>query len=617
MKYERRPRRFQRLAAIIIMGIGVALLWLSQMPLEIIQRFGGHLAPDGNLEILASISETWLHGGLLVGGGLLFVFGGVWLVKPAWVTQPVGWFAREVKSFCSLLPKDLNSFLRQLAGWPHDRVDGWALLVTMLLSLLLRISLLDRPMYHDESYTVLTWASGTLRYMLEDYHLPNNHIFHTLLVGISYNLIGSQPWAVRLPAFIAGMLLIPAGYGLTRRWYSRGTALLAAFFVGMAPILTDYATNARGYTLFMLFSLLIFWLAARLVRTNNRFEWALLALFGALGFWTVPMMLYPFGAVCVWIFLSILFDRKALEAYGSRGRLLKYLFMVGIAAIILTGLMYLPVLLNTGTTQLFNNPFIAPLSAEEFWPTLFISRLPETYNELTRSLDVMGQLVLILGLVLSIALNKKTGKSSIHGLAAVLLWAIPILVWRKPNAWARTWSFLFPMIFIWAAAGWVQLISFLKFGENALGVKRWLTAGTSVVVLAGALIIGVQHRLSLCPGVLCESGEEESTVLYLMPKLQKTDVVLVESPSNVVFWYYFTQYGISRDHFRTDIPFERAYILVRPAEEQSLDTVMGVNGYSQDWFDMNTLELVYTDRAILTYQVDANLERVRYEYGIK
>jgi len=617
MKYQRRTRWLQQLAAIIILGIGSGLLWLWQMPLEFIQRYGGLLAPDGNLEILARIPEPWLRGGLLAGGGLFFVFGVGWLVKPAWVSQPAVWIAREVKSFYCLLPQDVKSFVRQLAGWPHNRVDGWLLLMTMVLSLFLRISLLDRPMYHDESYTVLTWASGTLRYMLEDYHLPNNHIFHTLLVGISYNLIGSQPWAVRLPAFMAGMLLIPAGYGLARRWYSRATALLAAFYIGMAPILTDYATNARGYTLFMLFSLLIFWLAARLMRTNNRFEWALLAIFAALGFWTVPMMLYPFGAVCVWIFLSGIFDQQATTAYGSMLRLIKFVCAAGIATIILTGLMYLPVLLNSGMSQLFNNPFVAPLSSAEFWPTLFYSRLPETYWELTRNLGVIGQVVLMVGLVLSVALHKKTGKYSIHGLAAVLLWAIPMLVWRKPNAWARTWSFLFPMFLIWAAAGWVQLLSFLKLAEKAVQVKRWLMAGATVVILAGALIIGVQHRLSLCPDVLCGTGEEESTVLYLMPKLQKTDVVLVESPSNVVFWYYFSQYGISRHHFRTDQPFERAFILVRPAEEQSIDTVMGVNGYSQDWVEMDTLELVHTEGAIQTYQVDANLERVRSEYGIK
>jgi len=607
----------RNLAALILLAIGAALLWLSQLSLERIQQFGGYLAPDGNLEILTRVPESLLRGGLFAAGAVLFVFGVVWLVKPAWVNQSFKWIAGEGKSFFGHLPGDFQGFFRQAAGWPHARIDGWILLAIALLSLIVRISLLDRPMYHDESYTVLTWASGTLRYMLEDYHLPNNHIFHTLLVAASYHLIGSQPWAVRLPAFIAGMLLIPAGYGLARRWYGRVTALIAALFIAMGPIITDYATNARGYTLFMLFSLLIFWVAARLMRQNNRFERGLLALFGALGFWTVPMMLYPFGAVCVWIGLSAIFDQQVIAVYGSRLRLIKYICAAGIATIILTGLMYLPVLLNSGTSQLFNNPFVAPLSAEEFWPTLFISRLPETYAELTRSLGGFGQAVLIIGVFLSIVLHKKTGKYSIHGLAAVLIWAIPMLVWRKPNAWARTWSFLFPMAFIWAAAGWVQLTSFLKFGEKIFRTKQWLAAGVAVVVIAGALMIGVQHRLSLCPGVLCRPGEEESTVLYLMPRLEESDLVLVESPSNVVFWYYFSQYGISREHFRTDQPFERAFILVRQQDDQSLDTVMGVNGYSEDWFEMGTLELVHTEGAIQTYQVDANLERVRNEYGIK
>ena len=119
-------------------------------------------------------------------------------------------------------------------------------------------------------------------------------------------------------------------YGLARRWYGRGAGFIAAGVAAFVPVFSYYASNGRGYPLYMLFTVLLFWLAARLLRNNNLLEWMLWIIIGALGFWTVPMMLYPFGAVCVWILLAALFDRQAKQAYGSPLRLIKYLVTGGI-----------------------------------------------------------------------------------------------------------------------------------------------------------------------------------------------------------------------------------------------------------------------------------------------
>ena len=68
-----------------------------------------------------------------------------------------------------------------------------------------------------------------------DYHLPNNHVFHSILVYFSTRIFGIQPWAVRLPAFTAGVLLVPAAYWLAKRLYDRWTALGAALLVAWFP----------------------------------------------------------------------------------------------------------------------------------------------------------------------------------------------------------------------------------------------------------------------------------------------------------------------------------------------------------------------------------------------
>ncbi len=81
--------------------------------------------------------------------------------------------------------------------------------VITLLGLILRLLEINKPIAYDEAYTFINFASKPFKYILADYSAPNNHIFHTILVGIAYRLFGGQPWVVRLPAFLAGTLMAP------------------------------------------------------------------------------------------------------------------------------------------------------------------------------------------------------------------------------------------------------------------------------------------------------------------------------------------------------------------------------------------------------------------------
>lgn len=606
-----------RVGILLFLGIGGLAAWLSFQPIYTWQALGDNLAPDGSLEVLRLIPERILQVLAGVLAILLIGLGVMMIARPVLIRRLFNRLFVSAGSLVKRFPADVKTFFRQLHGWPHSRRDRWILLLIIGVPILLRATLLDRPMNHDEAYTAVTWAPGPLRYIVEDYHLPNNHIFHTVLVSLTYLVFGSQPWSIRLPALFAGLLLIPAGYGLARRWYGQTAGLIAAGLIAIAPVITDYSTNARGYSLFMLMSVLVFWLAARLVRKNNLFEWLLLALFTALGFWTVPMMLYPFGAVCVWIGLTAFLDPQTRQAYGGSLRLLKYLFIAGILTIFLTGLLYSPVLLHSGPGPLFNNPFIAPLSFEEFWPTLLESRVPETLAEWSRGFGPAGLALLSAGIFLSLIFHRQSGRYAIHALGAVLLWMIPVLLLRRPNTWPRTWSYIYPLGFIWAAAGWAGLVDWLRvLAKNENGWK-WALRGAGGVTLIVGLLMSFSHSRQICSQLDCQPGAEEAAVAYLQPRLEETDLVLVESPSNAVIWYYFEQYGLSRDHFRKDLPFYRATILINKTEDQTVESIITHFGFSREWFEMDTLSLEHANNLMEIYQVEANKERVNYEYGIE
>src|SRR5215212_9542999 len=104
-----------------------------------------------------------------------------------------------------------------------------------LLGLLLRMLDLNKSIAYDEAYTFIHFASRPFKHILADYSAPNNHIFHTILVGIVYRLFGGEAWVLRLPAFVAGILMIPSMFITARRFFSRYQALAAAGLIAVIP----------------------------------------------------------------------------------------------------------------------------------------------------------------------------------------------------------------------------------------------------------------------------------------------------------------------------------------------------------------------------------------------
>ena len=182
---------------------------MSFQPFAVWQSLGSSLAPDGDLEVLTPGALSGFAKVVLVAGIVFIVLQRGMAVKPAAsqeLLQRMGRSIRSLRSASQLIGAPSSAS----CGWPPERVDRWIVWGLMLLSVLARVTLLDRPMLHDESYTVEAWAAGSVRNLLEDYHLPNNHIFHTLLVSFFIKTFGVLPWIVRLPAFSAIALLIPA-----------------------------------------------------------------------------------------------------------------------------------------------------------------------------------------------------------------------------------------------------------------------------------------------------------------------------------------------------------------------------------------------------------------------
>ena len=205
-------------------------------------------------------------------------------------------------------PVDCLPTIRGPDGRPRQsRLETAALIAIVVVGTAVRLAFLFRPMQLDEAYTYNEYASKPVLDGLSWYTLPNNHLLNTLLIHVSTVVLGNEPWVVRLAALAAGLGLIPATYALTRRLCGPPEALLAAALVAASEPLIDYSTNARGYTLVALVTVLLAVTAERILadgRGGRAWDWVWFTILPAVGCFAIPIMLYPYGGIVLWLVLG-------------------------------------------------------------------------------------------------------------------------------------------------------------------------------------------------------------------------------------------------------------------------------------------------------------------------
>src|SRR6266852_173534 len=254
------------------------------------------------------------------------------------------------------------------------------LIILSVAAAVVRWPMLSRPMGTDESASFIYYASHPLWVPMTIYGSPNNHILHSVLMHIAWKTFGGAEWALRLPAFLAGIAIIPLTYIAARELSERG-ALVAAALAAAAPVLADYSTDARGYTLLCFCLLICIASMARIIRTGSNKASLLFAISAALGFFTVPVMLYPFVMLAMWG------RRKGLVAV--------------IGAIVLTILLYAPVLVVSWIESLTANPYVRPLPIAIFFRSV-PSYAAAVWSSMFAGVPLVIQILVAIGFVIGV-----------------------------------------------------------------------------------------------------------------------------------------------------------------------------------------------------------------------
>jgi hypothetical protein len=434
----------------------------------------------------------------------------------------------------------------------ESRLHLAALGSIVLAAVLVRLEFLFQPMRYDESGTFVHYASQPLYIGLTTYTAPNNHLLNTLSIHVSTGLFGDHPWAIRLPALLAGVLLVPATYLAARLLYGRNSAILGAALVATSSALIEYSTNARGYTMVALIFILLVALGVHLRRSASPAAWSAFAALGAIGLFAVPTFLYAFGGVVVWLAASIALERIEV----LRSRLLPAL----LAAAALTALLYAPVLGTSGIRAVVGNSFVESRSWSYFAEHLPAS-LASTFEGWHRDLPLLLAAALGIAFSLGLVLHPRLSRVKVPPWLGPLIFIPPVLTLQHVVPFERVWLFLLPLYLMTAAAGLVFLVRRLQ-SSRAYSAALALVAVALCMSLAGKAVASQAVYRSEDTSTFRDAPDVAS---FLAAELEPGDRVLAAPPADLILEYYLNEKGFDAGRLLyTDFPARRLFVVVKP-----------------------------------------------------
>ena len=408
-------------------------------------------------------------------------------------------------------------------------VQTWFLLAVVSVTLLgaaVRVGFLDGPMRYDEAWNYLHFSSRSPGYIITHY-VPNNQMLHTLLVRGLSRWTGTSPAALRIPAFTAGVALIPLTAWLA--WVlcrNRGTALLAAVAVAASGSLIEYSVNTRGYSwLAVLATLLVICTAVLLRGGARRGLWLVWGGLGALGAFCHPAMAYAVvGASLATVATALRAGRRT-----DGGRELLRGLALGIAVCgPLTVLLYAPAVLVTGWSRLTEVRGMADtiFAAQVGSP---LNMLWATWMEWTWLCHPVWATLLAVGLVAFVA--SAVRRRTPHDLLGISLLGIgPLLaVLQGMLLPPRTWIYALPVFYVGAAEG-LRRISEPAANRRGYHLLRWSVA-TLTVLAVGLSLDQVRRQPTICSDPESLMDIEQVVDAYVAEDVTQSALVMRYTPA--------------------------------------------------------------------------------------
>jgi hypothetical protein len=168
------------------------------------------------------------------------------------------------------------------------------------------------PFHVDERFTYLYFINKGIAVSMAYYPGPNNHILYTLICNLFDIFIDDSMLVMKVPALLIGFGLSFTFWLIVSRYFSYPLAIVATTLFSFAEPVFYYSMQGRGYVLLMFFVLIATHSALSITQRStfsfSSFFWFWLSC--TLGFYTIPVFLYPFVGLLVFISLQLLFQRN-------------------------------------------------------------------------------------------------------------------------------------------------------------------------------------------------------------------------------------------------------------------------------------------------------------------
>ena len=435
-----------------------------------------------------------------------------------------------------------------------------SLLCLLIAGIAIRFSFLFQPICQDESITYFYFASHPLSIIVSNYSDPNHHILHTILVHLSTTFFGNSVWAIRLPAFIAGILILPATYLVMRKLFNKKVALLAVALVVPSSLLIEYSTNARGYSLQALLFLVLIMIAFYVIRTNSNGGWAGFIIISALGFYTVPTMLYFFGAVVIWILLSALYRDSPVK----RSSLAIKTALATVLSLILVVLLYMAPAINSGASSLISNKWVKSLSLSSF-----LRGVPDNvrsgWEAWKSGLPLTVAIVLAAGLLIALIFYRRMARYRVNLVVVILVWCTLLLLIQRVLPPARVWLPILPLFLGYAAAG---LYYCGHLASDWIGKRRSRGPAFSssflpvmfLIISLWMCALVVMSQSPYQPADRITFRDAEDVAIWLQERLEPGDLVYADPRMTRHLEYYFLRNDVPlRNLFRYPHDMDKQY----------------------------------------------------------
>ena len=547
-----------RWLSLFLVGIIILAWWGSTLDHATVLWHLNSVAPDGDVESYTMAFHGRVQGNLrlLSGLGILLLVG---LLLARWRLGP-------------LLPRimgggamgrfraDLGDMLQRYTKRTSHEHKQFVLLLIMA-GAGLRAWMLWAPITYDEAFTWTYYASRPVHVVLADYSYPNNHILHTLLVKFSTTLFGLGKISLRLPAFLAGVLVMPVFYLVVRGMFNRYIAVLALALVAASGGLIEYSALARGYSLTWLFMVIALALGRHFAKENNAVSAMLIGLACALGMWAVPTMIYAAITVYVWLFLTIMFRYR-----DSKSARLRLLVLSGVVFAAFTMLFYLPVVLVYGVGQLFHHETMPDNTWANFQEDHLVGAL-DLWEYLYATAGSAAVWAGVAGFLFAGYISARFRVLVV----ALLLGAGPLVIAQAMVAPARVWLYT---LFVLHLSTAIALFYLLKAVQEKLVPKlgkrvRTVWTGVFLLVYMGVMAMRVlPERIARFPEAAVVAG-------YLADATEPGDRVYTEFPWEAPVEFHCMALGMDRSLLHVPPkPGGLVFVVTEPTAGLGLERVL-------------------------------------------